>query len=194
MTKTKRFEIFKRDGFTCQYCGSRPPDVVLEVDHIHPQSKQGDDDEINLTTSCADCNRGKGARLLGERAIRPDTDLAYLKVMQEVAEAQRYLKAKEILEAARNSLIESICETWQDYMHSELCGRIEPQMISPPSDACIGRWLLVFSPEKIEEAIRIGSCHLERVRTTKAMAAYVSGILWNIRKSEERQPCPAPEA
>jgi hypothetical protein len=54
-----RFEVFKRDDFTCQYCGRKSPDVVLEADHIVPLSGGGSDDVINLTTSCWECNRGK---------------------------------------------------------------------------------------------------------------------------------------
>jgi len=54
-----RFEVFKRDDFSCQYCGKRSPDVVLEVDHIVPVSAGGLDDPINLRTACWDCNRGK---------------------------------------------------------------------------------------------------------------------------------------
>lgn len=30
ISKKLRFEVFKRDGFTCQYCGRMAPDVVLE--------------------------------------------------------------------------------------------------------------------------------------------------------------------
>jgi CRISPR/Cas system Type II protein with McrA/HNH and RuvC-like nuclease domain len=59
LSKKVRFEIFKRDGFTCVYCGNTPPSVVLEVDHIEPVSKGGDDSMENLITSCFDCNRGK---------------------------------------------------------------------------------------------------------------------------------------
>lgn len=59
LTKKIRFEVFKRDGFKCQYCGKFPPDVILEVDHINPVSKGGTDDMNNLVTSCFDCNRGK---------------------------------------------------------------------------------------------------------------------------------------
>jgi len=59
-----RFEVFKRDKFTCQYCGKTAPDVVLNVDHIHPVKDGGDNDIVNLITSCADCNSGKGARKL----------------------------------------------------------------------------------------------------------------------------------
>lgn len=59
ISKKTRFEVFKRDGFKCQYCGQTPPSVTLEVDHINPVSKGGEDDINNLITSCFDCNRGK---------------------------------------------------------------------------------------------------------------------------------------
>lgn len=59
-----RFEVFKRDKFTCQYCGAHPPAVVLHVDHIHPVAEGGTNDEDNLVTACENCNLGKGARLL----------------------------------------------------------------------------------------------------------------------------------
>ncbi len=55
-----RFDVFKRDDFTCSYCGRRPPVVTLEVDHIIPRVEGGSDERENLTTSCFDCNRGKG--------------------------------------------------------------------------------------------------------------------------------------
>ena len=59
-----RFEVFKRDNFTCQYCGRKTPLVILECDHIHPVCKGGTDDFENLTTSCYECNRGKSGNLL----------------------------------------------------------------------------------------------------------------------------------
>lgn len=59
-----RFEVFKRDLFTCQYCGAHPPTAILHVDHIHPVAEGGTNDEDNLVTSCDRCNFGKGARLL----------------------------------------------------------------------------------------------------------------------------------
>lgn len=67
--KKVRFEVFKRDNFTCQYCGSKAPDVVLEVDHIEPVSKGGTNDVINLVTSCGDCNRGKSNIQLSDKAV-----------------------------------------------------------------------------------------------------------------------------
>jgi hypothetical protein len=64
ISKKTRFEVFKRDGFVCQYCGSHPPEVILEPDHINPVANGGGNDMDNLVTSCFDCNRGKSARLL----------------------------------------------------------------------------------------------------------------------------------
>ncbi len=54
-----RFEILKRDNFTCQYCGKKAPDIILEVDHVEPYSLTKNNSPENLITSCKDCNRGK---------------------------------------------------------------------------------------------------------------------------------------
>jgi hypothetical protein len=67
ITAKTRFEVFKRDSFTCQYCGRMAPDVILEVDHINPVANGGDNEILNLVTSCRDCNRGKGKRLLSNQ-------------------------------------------------------------------------------------------------------------------------------
>ena len=64
--KSVRFEVFKRDKFTCQYCGESAPNVILEVDHITPVSKGGSNEIINLITSCRDCNRGKTDKKLDD--------------------------------------------------------------------------------------------------------------------------------
>jgi len=56
-----RFEILKRDKFTCRYCGAKAPDVQLEVDHIKPVYEGGSNHPLNLVTSCEKCNGGKAA-------------------------------------------------------------------------------------------------------------------------------------
>lgn len=66
--KKVRFEVFKRDSFTCQYCGKAAPDVILHVDHIDPVSRGGGNDILNLITSCEECNCGKGAARLDDQA------------------------------------------------------------------------------------------------------------------------------
>jgi 5-methylcytosine-specific restriction endonuclease McrA len=68
LTKRVRFEILKRDGFACRYCGAKAPDVVLHCDHVHPVSRGGKNELENLVTACRDCNAGKGARLIEDRS------------------------------------------------------------------------------------------------------------------------------
>lgn len=113
--KRLRFEVFKRDSFTCQYCGAQPPDVVLVVDHIHPVSAGGDNDPTNLITACEACNQGKADKPLGDRIIRPDADLLYLETQQEIAEIKRYQAALEERELAITSLIARLQEMWCDH-------------------------------------------------------------------------------
>jgi 5-methylcytosine-specific restriction endonuclease McrA len=64
-----RFEILKRDGFRCQYCGAAAPHALLEVDHVVPVSAGGTNDPVNLRTCCSRCNRGKGPRQLTELVL-----------------------------------------------------------------------------------------------------------------------------
>ncbi len=61
MNNGLRFRILKRDGFSCLYCGSKPPDVRLHVDHLRPMASGGKDMPWNLITSCLPCNLGKWA-------------------------------------------------------------------------------------------------------------------------------------
>lgn len=66
LSNRQRFEVFKRDRFTCQYCGKSAPDVVLNVDHIKPVSHGGTNTITNLVTSCYECNSGKSDKLLSD--------------------------------------------------------------------------------------------------------------------------------
>lgn len=64
ITPTLRFQVLSRDNFTCQYCGRKPPEVRLEVDHKDPRANGGSHKKENLTTACVDCNQGKKDKLL----------------------------------------------------------------------------------------------------------------------------------
>lgn len=59
VSKRLRYEIFRRDNYTCRYCGASAPDVQLTVDHVIPEALGGRDAPSNLVTACADCNSGK---------------------------------------------------------------------------------------------------------------------------------------
>jgi hypothetical protein len=54
-----RWEVFIRDRYICQRCGSKK---CLTVDHIIPVSKGGRTYHDNLQTLCRSCNSSKGAK------------------------------------------------------------------------------------------------------------------------------------
>ena len=67
---TLRWQVLKRDDFTCRYCGRSAPDVVLHIDHVQPRSAGGSDDPSNLVVACAACNIGRGTDGLRPREPR----------------------------------------------------------------------------------------------------------------------------
>ena len=64
--------VFKRDNYTCQYCGNVGGD--LEIEHIIPVSKGGNNDIRNLVTACRACNRAKGHRMLTHQELQEIAD------------------------------------------------------------------------------------------------------------------------
>jgi 5-methylcytosine-specific restriction endonuclease McrA len=63
-----RFNLFLRDGFLCQYCGSEHD---LTFDHLIPRSKGGRTTWENVLAACAPCNLRKGQRLAEECGMLP---------------------------------------------------------------------------------------------------------------------------
>lgn len=63
-----RFEVFKRDNFSCQYCGRNviEDNIKIHCDHVIPKSKGGIDIISNLVTACQECNLGKCDVLLNK--------------------------------------------------------------------------------------------------------------------------------
>lgn len=101
LPKSVRFEVLKRDSFTCQYCGREAPDVILEIDHIIPVSKGGDDSIMNLVTSCRDCNRGKSNKMLSD-------DTAVKKQKKQADELQERREQLEMMMAWKSELLDQV--------------------------------------------------------------------------------------
>ena len=66
--KITRRAVFARDGWECQYCGTRSN---LTVDHVIPRSKGGTSTWENIVASCAPCNRRKGNMLPAQARMHP---------------------------------------------------------------------------------------------------------------------------
>lgn len=67
-----RRNLYRRDGFTCQYCGSQPGTELLSIDHVTPRSRGGRSTWENCVLACLDCNKRKANRTLLEAGLRLD--------------------------------------------------------------------------------------------------------------------------
>jgi len=54
-----RRKLYKRDLYTCRYCGVKPGSEELTIDHIMPQSRGGGTTWENCCLACVDCNSRK---------------------------------------------------------------------------------------------------------------------------------------
>jgi len=181
--KRKRFEVFKRDGFACQYCGRTPPTVVLEADHIVPVSDGGPDDMDNLVTACFDCNRGKS-----------DVPLSCVpaplaEVMQEAADKREQLEAYNLFlqegRATEDARIEELGLRWNDpivYPHEQ--GRF---VFAASRRTSVRAFLRRLPFADVEEAMELAQ---SRVRVAiggndEKRWRYFCGVCWNkIRAAE----------
>jgi len=78
-----RKEVFRRDHYTCQYCGKRASE--LTIDHVIPKHLGGTDSWDNVVTACARCNHLKGGRTLdmtnmrlAKRPVMPPASAIYI--------------------------------------------------------------------------------------------------------------------
>jgi hypothetical protein len=108
LSKETRFEVFKRDGFKCTYCGAEAPRSVLHVDHIKPVAKGGTNDLLNLVTACVDCNAGKSDRELSDdtAVMKQRTQLDELHQRREQMEMM--LSWREGMKSIKDSELEAV--------------------------------------------------------------------------------------
>jgi 5-methylcytosine-specific restriction endonuclease McrA len=66
-----RFNVFLRDRFSCQYCGSELSASELTFDHVVPRSRGGRTNWTNVVAACSPCNLRKGNKLLGQCNMQP---------------------------------------------------------------------------------------------------------------------------
>lgn len=114
--KRLRFEILKRDGFRCRYCGAAATSKPLHVDHVVPVAEGGETIAENLVAACADCNGGKSYVKLDESVL---VESASPDAMLEHAEQIRaYLAAVKEREAARAEVTSYVFEYWCEQMRA----------------------------------------------------------------------------
>lgn len=118
LSKRLRFEIFKRDGFKCLYCGATPAQKVLRVDHVKPVADGGGDEPTNLVTSCFDCNAGKGPVPLEHQqhaaGFASDAD------KEHAEQIRAWLAVQKEIEGARNEVAEALADCWRHHLGDAL--------------------------------------------------------------------------
>jgi len=69
IVKLTRKEIFRRDNYTCQYCGRQSNN--LTIDHVIPRHLGGETNWDNLVTACPRCNHLKGGMTPEQSGMYP---------------------------------------------------------------------------------------------------------------------------
>jgi 5-methylcytosine-specific restriction endonuclease McrA len=65
-----RANIFRRDKYTCQYCGKQATGEELTIDHVLPRSRGGTTEWTNCVVACIGCNRKKANKLPSEVGMK----------------------------------------------------------------------------------------------------------------------------
>jgi 5-methylcytosine-specific restriction endonuclease McrA len=66
--KLTRNEVFRRDNYTCQYCGQQIHN--LTIDHVQPKHLGGEHSWTNIVAACPSCNHRKGGRRLTDSQMK----------------------------------------------------------------------------------------------------------------------------
>lgn len=168
ISKKLRFEVLKRDNFTCQYCGAKAPDVILEVDHITPVSKGGTNSILNLITACKDCNRGKTNVHLSD----------YSAVSKQRKQAEEIQERREMIELM--SLWQAELREEEDMEIREFDNLIDiyypGKGLSDYGCLTIRRLIRQFGFRQVYEAAEIA---LTRYRTLNQALNKLGGICYN---------------
>ena len=173
VSKRTRFEVLRRDDYTCRYC--RSADNPLTIDHVVPVALGGSDAPSNLVAACKDCNAGKSS-------ATPDAAL----VAQVDEFDLRWREAMEIaIHGARVEHDER--QEWLDYFEYEWSFRYGQPIGELPSDwkQSIRTFVAAGLPmELIDDAIDTTAAR-DDIRGDRVFR-YFAGICWNmIREIQE---------
>lgn len=167
--KRLRFDVFHRDAFACQYCGKRPPEVILHLDHIVAYSKGGSNEQENLITSCQACNGGKSDKDISNPTPRITQNIEELtERYEQMVEFYKYQKSSERLKSKQ---VENIDEYWNELWD----GRFN---LNVRGKSSISMFLNYFTVSEIKEAMFQSS----RLQDVSSAFRYMCGILHNKRR------------
>lgn len=179
VSQRTRFEIFKRDKFTCIYCGRKPPEITLELDHVIPRSDDGSNSPTNLATSCFECNRGKSNVPLSEipythkATIEERTEkLEQLKAMAQLCCDEREQTEKEV---------EFLSDVW--IKMSELP---EDYFVPKQTETAFRTFLKRLPLSEVADAIEVAFNKVQH-KSDYAIFKFFCGVCWRKIKGPPKQ-------
>ena len=165
VSKRARYEVLRRDDFTCRYCRSK--DGELHVDHVTPVSLGGSDHPDNLVAACKDCNLGKASSAPDSEAVAQVEDDA----ARWAAARKRAIARAAQAEQERDLTRQVFREAWLSWDES---GERLPVGWTETFD----RWVsLGITPERVVEAMEI-TLPKRHVKSDQVFA-YMGGIVRN---------------
>lgn len=178
ISKKLRFEVFKRDDFTCQYCGKSAPNVILEADHIEPVSKGGTNDILNLITSCFECNRGKSDKTLSENT-ELDKQVNQLKELNERRnQLDMMIKWRNELKDIDNDFVEALATEFSDETGME---------VTEKGKKTLRKLLKVYEYKTLSEAIEISVLRYSDAARAFEKIESTAYFIENPQSKDERQ-------
>ena len=167
VTKRTRYEVLKRDNFTCRYC--RSTENPLKVDHVTPVALGGKDDPSNLVAACHDCNAGKSSTSPDAETV---ADISQRAVEWGLAIA-RYNEIQMADRKKRDAYLRRFDKKWSSWT-------IGGDVFERPSDWKATAWQfygLGFPILELEDSVDI-ACGNRGVHPDNAFR-YMCGVVWN---------------
>lgn len=162
VTKRTRFEVLRRDNYTCRYC--RSTEAELTIDHVTPVALGGSDKPDNLVAACRDCNTGKSS-------AHPEAALVAEVSDEAIRHAERIKQAYAVLRQALKGQTEYI-----DQFADEFPGRKVPNGWK----GSLIRWFEMGVPiELIIDAGHRAALRTRDGRKEDAWFRYMAGIIWS---------------
>lgn len=172
VSKRLRFEILRRDNFQCVYCGARPPETELRVDHVVPEALGGPSVPTNLAASCEPCNSGK-------TSIAPDSAMVESVEQDALRWAAAMRQAGEMREREReirDAHVDSFETTWSEFTYGPQ-GNRRPVPLPPDWAASIRKFYDQGLPwNEMYEAVQtaMGAQNVTAENTWR----YFCGVCW----------------
>jgi hypothetical protein len=170
VSKRTRYEVLKRDNFTCRYC--RSAENAMKVDHVTPVALGGSDDPSNLVAACHDCNAGKSSTSPTEATVAEvkAIDMQWAGAIRRVAQARARQRKKT------DAYVAAFTTAWGKW-HCEYSGDLIPR----PNgwQAAIERFYGLGVPvDELTNCVRV-ACGNDNVSPSDTFR-YFCGCVWRV--------------